>query len=78
MGVGRREALGVRQLAAAFFSCPNNVSVPISALEGYLHSLWQPRIGTRDNLPATLQSGGNAQTTSLSLYSDSLAKAALL
>ncbi|NLH74800.1 MAG: hypothetical protein GX456_17260 [Verrucomicrobia bacterium] len=31
MGVGRREALGVRQLAAALFLCPNNVSVPISA-----------------------------------------------
>ncbi|NLH74509.1 MAG: hypothetical protein GX456_15780 [Verrucomicrobia bacterium] len=30
MGVSRREALGVRQLAAAFFLCPNNVSVPIS------------------------------------------------
>ncbi|NLH72292.1 MAG: hypothetical protein GX456_04495, partial [Verrucomicrobia bacterium] len=26
---GGREALGVRQLAAALFSCPNNVSVPI-------------------------------------------------
>ncbi|NLH73121.1 MAG: hypothetical protein GX456_08725 [Verrucomicrobia bacterium] len=31
MGVGRREALGVRQLAAALFLCPNNVPVPISA-----------------------------------------------
>ncbi|NLH72181.1 MAG: hypothetical protein GX456_03930 [Verrucomicrobia bacterium] len=29
VGVGRREALGVRQLAAALFFCPNNVSVPI-------------------------------------------------
>ncbi|NLH74770.1 MAG: hypothetical protein GX456_17105, partial [Verrucomicrobia bacterium] len=29
MGVGRREALGVRQLAAALFLCPNNVSVPM-------------------------------------------------
>ncbi|NLH73230.1 MAG: hypothetical protein GX456_09275 [Verrucomicrobia bacterium] len=29
MGVGRREALGVRQLAAALFLCPNNVSVLI-------------------------------------------------
>ncbi|NLH72992.1 MAG: hypothetical protein GX456_08060, partial [Verrucomicrobia bacterium] len=30
VGVGRREALGVRQLAAALFSCTHNVSVPIS------------------------------------------------
>ncbi|HOK77646.1 MAG TPA: hypothetical protein PLW35_07985 [Verrucomicrobiota bacterium] len=29
VGVGRREALGVRQLAAALFLCPNNVPVPI-------------------------------------------------
>ncbi|NLH75208.1 MAG: hypothetical protein GX456_19355 [Verrucomicrobia bacterium] len=34
LGVGRREAFGVRQLAAALFSCPNNVSVPISAFGG--------------------------------------------
>ena len=31
LGVGGREALGVRQLAAAFFSCPNNVPGTISA-----------------------------------------------
>ncbi|HOK78637.1 MAG TPA: hypothetical protein PLW35_13070 [Verrucomicrobiota bacterium] len=30
--VGRREAFGVRQLAAALFLCPNNVSVPINRL----------------------------------------------
>ncbi|NLH72856.1 MAG: hypothetical protein GX456_07360 [Verrucomicrobia bacterium] len=30
MGVGGREAFGVRQLAAALFLCPNNVSVPVS------------------------------------------------
>ncbi|NLH72191.1 MAG: hypothetical protein GX456_03980 [Verrucomicrobia bacterium] len=30
MGVGSREAFGVRQLAAALFSCTSNVSVPIS------------------------------------------------
>ncbi|NLH74459.1 MAG: hypothetical protein GX456_15525 [Verrucomicrobia bacterium] len=30
MGVGKREAFGVRQLAAALFLCPNNMSVPIS------------------------------------------------
>ncbi|NLH74999.1 MAG: hypothetical protein GX456_18280 [Verrucomicrobia bacterium] len=35
MGIGRREALGVRQLAAALSSCPNNVSVPISAYVGF-------------------------------------------
>ncbi|NLH75145.1 MAG: hypothetical protein GX456_19030 [Verrucomicrobia bacterium] len=29
MRVGRREAFGVRQLAAALFLCPKNVSVPI-------------------------------------------------
>ncbi|NLH75023.1 MAG: hypothetical protein GX456_18405 [Verrucomicrobia bacterium] len=31
MGVGRREAFGVRQLAAALFFCPNTVPVPIRA-----------------------------------------------
>ncbi len=31
VGVGRREALGVRQLAAALFLCENNVSVPLFA-----------------------------------------------
>ncbi|NLH73507.1 MAG: hypothetical protein GX456_10685 [Verrucomicrobia bacterium] len=30
MGIGRREAFGVRQLAAALFSRTKNVSVPIS------------------------------------------------
>ncbi|NLH72425.1 MAG: hypothetical protein GX456_05165, partial [Verrucomicrobia bacterium] len=29
VGVGRREAFGVRQLAAAFFLCSKNVSVPM-------------------------------------------------
>ncbi len=29
VGVGKREAFGVRQLAAALFLCPNNVPVPI-------------------------------------------------
>jgi len=33
VGVGRREALGVRQLAAALLLCPNNVSVP-STIQG--------------------------------------------
>ncbi len=33
VGVGRREALGVRQLAAALSLRPNNVSVPISRHE---------------------------------------------
>ena len=31
VGVGRREALGVRQLAAALFLCANNVSGTTSA-----------------------------------------------
>jgi len=35
LGVGSREAFGVRQLAAALFSCPNNVSGTISA--------WRPK-----------------------------------
>ncbi|NLH71916.1 MAG: hypothetical protein GX456_02550 [Verrucomicrobia bacterium] len=68
MRVGRREAFGVRQLAAALFLCPNNVSVPISASERFLRRLRQPRIGTRGNLRATPQSGGKSQTTCLSLY----------
>ncbi|NLH71862.1 MAG: hypothetical protein GX456_02270 [Verrucomicrobia bacterium] len=34
MGVGRREAFGVRQLAAALFLCTNNMPVPISASRG--------------------------------------------
>ncbi|NLH73292.1 MAG: hypothetical protein GX456_09590 [Verrucomicrobia bacterium] len=34
LAVGRREAFGVRQLAAALSLCPNNVSVPISASDG--------------------------------------------
>ncbi|MGC8990251.1 MAG: hypothetical protein ACP5MD_09040, partial [Verrucomicrobiia bacterium] len=55
--VGRREAFGVRQLAAALFLCANNVSVPMSAFEGFLRRLRQLRIGTRDNLQATPQSG---------------------
>ncbi|NLH73609.1 MAG: hypothetical protein GX456_11195 [Verrucomicrobia bacterium] len=42
MGVGRREALGVRQLAAALFLWPNNVPVPISASEGFLRRLGSP------------------------------------
>ncbi|NLH73080.1 MAG: hypothetical protein GX456_08520 [Verrucomicrobia bacterium] len=57
MGVGRREALGVRQLAAALFLSANNVSVPISASEGFFHRLRKPPIGTRGNLRATPQSG---------------------
>ncbi|HOK77770.1 MAG TPA: hypothetical protein PLW35_08625, partial [Verrucomicrobiota bacterium] len=35
VGIGRREAFGVRQLAAALSSFPNNVSVPI-----WPHSIW--------------------------------------
>ncbi|NLH72118.1 MAG: hypothetical protein GX456_03575 [Verrucomicrobia bacterium] len=68
MGIGKREALGVRQLAAALFLCPNNVSVPISASEGYPHRLRQPPIGTRDDLRPPPQSRGKTQILSLSLY----------
>ncbi|NLH73162.1 MAG: hypothetical protein GX456_08935 [Verrucomicrobia bacterium] len=57
----------MRQLAAALFSRPNNVPVPISASEGYLHRLGQSRIRTRRNLRATPPSGDNSRTTSLSL-----------
>ncbi|MDH7504130.1 MAG: hypothetical protein QHJ82_15640, partial [Verrucomicrobiota bacterium] len=32
--VGRREAFGVRQLAAALFLCPNNVSGTMSRIRG--------------------------------------------
>ncbi|NLH73870.1 MAG: hypothetical protein GX456_12520 [Verrucomicrobia bacterium] len=78
MGVGRREALGVRQLAAALFLCTNTVSVPISAAEGLFRRLRQPPIGTRDNLKGMPQSWDKAQATSLSLNSDSLPKALLL
>ncbi|NLH71774.1 MAG: hypothetical protein GX456_01815 [Verrucomicrobia bacterium] len=68
MGVGRREALGVRQLAAALFLCANNVPVPISVPEGFLHGLRQARIRTRGNLRARPESECKTQTTSLSLY----------
>ncbi|NLH73771.1 MAG: hypothetical protein GX456_12015 [Verrucomicrobia bacterium] len=46
----------------------NDVSVPISASDGFLHRLRQQRIGTRDNSQATPQSGDKTQTTCLSLY----------
>ncbi|NLH72044.1 MAG: hypothetical protein GX456_03205 [Verrucomicrobia bacterium] len=49
MGGGGREAFGVRQLAAALFSCTNNVSVPISTWAGVLPRLTQQRIGAMDN-----------------------------
>ncbi|MGC8988723.1 MAG: hypothetical protein ACP5MD_01220 [Verrucomicrobiia bacterium] len=39
VGLGRREALGVRQLAAAFFPSANNVPVPISASARFLPTL---------------------------------------
>ncbi|NLH74470.1 MAG: hypothetical protein GX456_15580 [Verrucomicrobia bacterium] len=68
MGVSRREALGVRQLPAALSLCPNNVSVPISASEGFLRRLRQPPIGTRDNVRGMPQSGGKTQTPSLAPY----------
>ena len=68
VGVGSREAFGVRQLAAALSLRPNNVSVPISAPEWFLRRLRQPPIETRDNLRATPRSRSKTQTTSLSLY----------
>ncbi|NLH71674.1 MAG: hypothetical protein GX456_01315 [Verrucomicrobia bacterium] len=62
----RSRKCGVRTFTG--WGCPNSVSVPISASEGYLRRLRQPRIGTRDNFQATPQSGAGTQTTSLSLY----------
>ncbi len=46
----------------------NNVSVPISAAEGFFRKLRQPPIGTRGDLLDTLQAGVKTQTTSLSPY----------
>ena len=65
------DQLGSRKSCARTFpgwGCTNNVPVPISASEGYLRRLRQPRIGTRDNLQRMPQSGGKTQITSLSLY----------
>ncbi|NLH72824.1 MAG: hypothetical protein GX456_07200, partial [Verrucomicrobia bacterium] len=53
---------------ARMFTDWNNVSVPISASEGFHRRLRQPPIETRVNLRATPQPGGKTQTTSLSLY----------
>ncbi|NLH71482.1 MAG: hypothetical protein GX456_00340 [Verrucomicrobia bacterium] len=60
MGVGRREALGVRQLAAALCLCANNVSVPMSACAGFLHQVQGPRIGTGEHLWGIAQSARSA------------------
>ncbi|NLH72399.1 MAG: hypothetical protein GX456_05035 [Verrucomicrobia bacterium] len=80
VGAGGREAFGVRQLAAAFFSCPNNVPGTISArrrkqrvcphigARGFLHRLRLPPFGTRNNLRGMPQSGVRTQTPSLSPY----------
>ncbi len=46
----------------------NNVSVPISAFEGFLRRLRQPPIGTWGYLRTTPLSGRKTQTASLSLY----------
>ncbi|NLH74608.1 MAG: hypothetical protein GX456_16285 [Verrucomicrobia bacterium] len=75
MGVGGREALGVRQLAAALFLCPNTVSVPISAAKGLLHRLQQPPIGPRDNLRTMPQSGGQQPNNEPVTLSDSPTRA---
>ncbi|HOK78107.1 MAG TPA: hypothetical protein PLW35_10355, partial [Verrucomicrobiota bacterium] len=65
------DPFGSRKCRARTFTgwgCANSVSVPISASEGFLYRLRQPRIGTRGNLRATPQSGGKTQTTCLSPY----------
>ncbi|NLH72311.1 MAG: hypothetical protein GX456_04590 [Verrucomicrobia bacterium] len=127
VGVVRREAFGVRQLAAALFSCPNTVSVPISRIPhqpddrscdafrsrksghrtctgwvrarmpALLHALEKatalgsaavlgrinpmaeptPRLD-HANAASEHSPAGHAQTTCLSLYSESLPKAVLL
>ncbi|NLH72924.1 MAG: hypothetical protein GX456_07705 [Verrucomicrobia bacterium] len=49
VGVGGREAFGVRQLAAALFLCPNNVSVPmfpISQMTGHATRFHPPNRAT--------------------------------
>jgi len=69
------DPFGSRMCGARTFTgwgCTNNVSVPISASEGYLHRLRQPSPRTRDSVQPMLQSGDNAQTTCLSLCLSSL------
>ncbi|NLH72439.1 MAG: hypothetical protein GX456_05235, partial [Verrucomicrobia bacterium] len=75
------DPFGSRKCGARTFTgwgCTNTVSVPISASEGFLRRLRQPRIRTRGNLRVRPKSWGKPQTSSLSLYSDSLPNAALL
>ena len=65
------DPFGSRKCGARTFTgcgCPNNVSVPILASEGFLYRLRQPPIGTRNNLRTMPQAGGKTQTTSLSHY----------
>ncbi|NLH72259.1 MAG: hypothetical protein GX456_04325 [Verrucomicrobia bacterium] len=62
VGVGRREALGVRQLAAALFLCSNNVSVPIwisSQRRSKLRNGEVPGLGGHQRWRAWLTRGGN-------------------
>jgi len=47
VGVGKREALGVRQLAAALFLCPNNVPVTLFAPPNMVSvTIFAPRTST--------------------------------
>jgi len=78
LGVGRREAFGVRRLAAALFFGPNNVPVPIwphsiaPLIPMASHAL--PRMHSALTGAKRLECGGlpplclHAQTTSLSPY----------
>ncbi|HOK78259.1 MAG TPA: hypothetical protein PLW35_11135, partial [Verrucomicrobiota bacterium] len=65
------DPFGSRKCGARTFTgwgCTNNVSVPISASEGFHHRLRQPPIRTRGDLRATPLSLSKSQTTCLSPY----------
>ncbi|NLH72268.1 MAG: hypothetical protein GX456_04375 [Verrucomicrobia bacterium] len=65
------DPFGSRKCGARTFTgwgCTNNVSVPISASEGFLRTLRQPPIRTRGDLRATPLSLSKTQTTCLSPY----------
>ncbi|NLH73107.1 MAG: hypothetical protein GX456_08655 [Verrucomicrobia bacterium] len=62
VGVGRREALGVRQLAAALFPCTNNVPVPLSDSP---RSHWPELACDFGHDPVTLEHRRNALLNSL-------------
>jgi len=79
LGVGKREAFGVRQLAAAFFLCANNMSVPIRPhsipplIPMVFHALppmqWALASAKRLECGSLLPLCFYAQTTCLSPYS---------